>query len=470
MTTRIRCLSVVIAGVLLTADSEAGWGDPLKYDQIGPVDVRKSPSWRGGDYYFLCADDFVCTETGRISEVRLRGLDDPYTLGVEVFFWENVPATPDEDTHPGELLYASGLLPPADPTDPHHVGWYNGGLAHFYVTLPEYHRFLQQGTPEDPVVYWVGVQVRHDVFGTEEFLWYHRQPAAQTGAPAAFSTNGADWLHWGEATNGNIATYSGTLPANWQPVDLAFQLYGSPRIPDYVIPNPSFETEWAGEMPAGGWLQGPPSSGMPDFWQYRRSGGMNGLGQVYDDRSPAPYWVSHGDYALYLFAWVWDSHYPGDFIEFYQTVDLTDVESIWFDAFVKQNDHESTAYFAVDGDRRWKRDLPVSWKYLNTSVDVRDLTGTHEIALGLEVTQEFGTVADGHTFFDNLRAVGVGDLDGDLDIDREDFNLLAGCLDGPYISPATGCEPADFETDGDVDLHDFGKLQCNFTGPLAPPS
>ncbi|MCK4658641.1 MAG: hypothetical protein KAV82_03880 [Phycisphaerae bacterium] len=60
----------------------------------------------------------------------------------------------------------------------------------------------------------------------------------------------------------------------------------------------------------------------------------------------------------------------------------------------------------------------------------------------------------------------LGDLDGDGDVDLDDFNSLAGCLDGPQFSLQPGCEPADFDGDDDMDLADFGVFQAAFTGEL----
>ncbi len=55
-----------------------------------------------------------------------------------------------------------------------------------------------------------------------------------------------------------------------------------------------------------------------------------------------------------------------------------------------------------------------------------------------------------------------GDLDGDGNIDIEDFVILAGCLVGPTVPPAFGCENADLDQDMDVDMADFGVFQLYF--------
>lgn len=63
------------------------------------------------------------------------------------------------------------------------------------------------------------------------------------------------------------------------------------------------------------------------------------------------------------------------------------------------------------------------------------------------------------------------DLDGDGDVDRDDFLIMVNCLAGPEVrTPPPGCDPADFaaadlDGDCDVDLRDFQKFQPRYTGP-----
>jgi hypothetical protein len=63
-----------------------------------------------------------------------------------------------------------------------------------------------------------------------------------------------------------------------------------------------------------------------------------------------------------------------------------------------------------------------------------------------------------------------GDMDGDGDVDLNDFATFANCYYGSAITvPPPSCTPAQFDTcdlddDGDVDLGDFSTFALNFTG------
>jgi len=57
-----------------------------------------------------------------------------------------------------------------------------------------------------------------------------------------------------------------------------------------------------------------------------------------------------------------------------------------------------------------------------------------------------------------------GDLDCDEDVDLDDFQIIAVCLDGPGQSLAEGCGDADLDGDGDCDMGDIAAFQAAFGG------
>ncbi|MCK4660501.1 MAG: hypothetical protein KAV82_13345, partial [Phycisphaerae bacterium] len=61
-----------------------------------------------------------------------------------------------------------------------------------------------------------------------------------------------------------------------------------------------------------------------------------------------------------------------------------------------------------------------------------------------------------------------GDLDGDGDVDLDDYVVFQGCLTGSGTPPPLPCIDADLDYDNDVDLLDFRRFQARFSP--TPPS
>ena len=131
----------------------------------------------------VLADDFPCTNSGPITDIHLwtSWLNDQVQQGVPITLsiWSDVPANPPNAlfSHPGTNLWQETFVPGQyqfrqwtnvldeqfwGPEPPpfgtflgfDHIIWqYN-----FYPTTP----FVQQGTPQNPVVYWLAATVQID--------------------------------------------------------------------------------------------------------------------------------------------------------------------------------------------------------------------------------------------------------------------------------------------------------------------
>lgn len=183
---------------------------------------------------------------------------------------------------------------------------------------------------------------------------------------------------------------------------LLLGLHASPVAATLI--NPSFESQHDALMPNGTFTGRFEEWGMPDNWDWRRSGATNahGMREDFVGTGNQQHWSSDGDWAIYLFASTAGSHVAGDYIEFFQEVDLAAVAFLIFDAMLKGGTY-TDSYLAVDGQKLWTANA--TGTYLNTRIDLSDFTGVHEIQLGVEVQHAFGRNADGWTYFDNLRPI-----------------------------------------------------------------
>ncbi len=165
-----------------------------------------------------------------------------------------------------------------------------------------------------------------------------------------------------------------------------------------TVLNPSFEFEHDALMPNGASTSGT-SWGMPDDWPWRNSGSTNAHGIRSSDKVG---WSSDGDWSLYVFASTAGSHSAGDYIEFYQSIDMSGITELLFDVKLLGGAH-TNSYVAVDSQKLWIHNW--AGTHYDVSLDVSSYSGTHEIEVGIEVFEPFGSSADGWTYFDNLRMI-----------------------------------------------------------------
>ena len=216
-------------------------------------------------------------------------------------------------------------------------------------------------------------------------------------------------------------------------------------------------------------------------------------------------------------------HYPSYYTEVCQTVDLTDVDSVFFDVHLEGGTY-THAFVTLGGglssSKLWTRSEAGS--LYGAWIDVQFESGLQKLCLGIEVFGQFSGMEDCRTYFDNIQLspgpVTPGDFDYDTDVDLQDFaefqNCFAvvahnccdddhgpGCTDpeieecvcfyddyccdadwdytcvGYVTSQNCGtcgagvhgdCVVVDVDGDDDVDLEDFANLKALFTGDCGP--
>ena len=97
--------------------------------------------------------------------------------------------------------------------------------------------------------------------------------------------------------------------------------------------------------------------------------------------------------------------------------------------------------------------------YFGVSVSVSGDTAV----IGANQDDHAGGTNAGSAYVFDLCAT-PGDLDGDGDVDLDDFLRFADCLSGPGVAYPVGCEAADMEGGNDVDEADFAVFQAAFPG------
>jgi hypothetical protein len=206
-------------------------------------------------------------------------------------------------------------------------------------------------------------------------------------------------------SNGAVMKAGPCLTALIAPAVLAVSLWCAQSAGASVISNSGFEAEKDGVTPLGLPTVNPEYL-MPEDWSWRMQGIMNGHGV--HKNNPVIGWSSEGNWSLCVFAAVLKDnpigHFTGNYVEFYQPVDLTGITSIVFDAMLEQAAY-TQSYVAIDSVPVWLRNTPGT--YLGEQIDTSMFSGVHEIALGVKVLSDFGPVVDGLTHFDNLIDVPV---------------------------------------------------------------
>ncbi|MCP4569557.1 MAG: hypothetical protein GY841_18425 [FCB group bacterium] len=220
------------------------WEQPPNLDPTG-MDVFCSYMFDGT--VVVLADDFLCTDSGRILEVHVWASwyhDEVPPVGPEGFpitlsLHSDVPAGFDAPwSHPGDLLWMYTFQPGQYTAMPYMSGivegWYSpfSGIYEpvadnvcweYIFYMPQGEEFVQLGSPTDPLIYWLDVNADlHNVQGEFIFGW--------KTTPLEFNWN--DDAVWAPVTEPvpPLAWTEMRYPEGhmWTPesINLAFAIYG----------------------------------------------------------------------------------------------------------------------------------------------------------------------------------------------------------------------------------------------------
>ena len=256
----------------ITAAADWNMEDPAKWVQLpdlAPTGMDVNTSWP----YYLLADDFLCTETGPITDIHIWGSwyhdylpfdGDPYGVSFVLSIHADIPAGVGgiDYSRPGEVLWLGHFDGPAGMFQARvweegiDEGWFEPPFSYefpgdhvcwqYNFFIDEADAFWQEGTPDNPVIYWLDVQAmpadQSAWFGWKTSLnhwnddavwgqgeepyfgpWYELiypdgHPMWPESIDLAFviTTIPEDELDWGDAPDPNYPTYAASNGANHQ--------------------------------------------------------------------------------------------------------------------------------------------------------------------------------------------------------------------------------------------------------------
>ncbi len=242
-----------LALALASYPAQAHWdmGDPAKWIQmpdLGPTGVDVNAS-------LVLADDFLCTETGLIRKIHIWGSwendylpfgEDPSAIEFMVGIYSDIPASQSGTGYsmPGQLLWSttvySNFTTERVWADDLQEGWLN--LPSDYDPLGdtvcwqynfwfrEGSAFMQQGSPEQPIVYWLAIQalpldqMAHFGWKSSDYHW---------NDDATWTTFVVPWMEM---------VYPPGHPDQGESMDLAFVI-GDDTVEDWGdAPDPTYPT------------------------------------------------------------------------------------------------------------------------------------------------------------------------------------------------------------------------------------
>jgi hypothetical protein len=194
----------------------------------------------------ILADDFQCTQTGPITTISIWGswyhdhypwFENPADVVFTLSIHADIPAeeSPTGYSMPGDVLWFTSFAPGSFSAELFAAGlfegWYDPAIPMYeqfgdtqcwkYTFNPnEAEVFIQEGTPDEPIVYWLDVQAQPLDSDPEcRFGW--------KTSPDHWNDD-AVWTEGMEPYNGfwNELVYPVGHPLEGQSIDLAFEIYG----------------------------------------------------------------------------------------------------------------------------------------------------------------------------------------------------------------------------------------------------
>jgi hypothetical protein len=171
-------------------DYQVEIGEPEKWFQYPDLtftglDIDATNDLQGFELPMILADDFLCTTTGSITRIEIWGSwlfdyipfgDDPGAVAFTLSIHEDIPAdqSPTGYSMPGDVIWWKVYDPLTFMFEPFAIdlqeGWYNPATGYYeplgdtecwkYIFELQEGEFLQEGTPDEPKVYWLDVQAQ----------------------------------------------------------------------------------------------------------------------------------------------------------------------------------------------------------------------------------------------------------------------------------------------------------------------
>ena len=160
----------------------------------------------------LLADDYLCTNSGPVTDIHLwcSWLGDYWSTNASIWLgiWSDVPRTNTMfPSHPGTLLWSSSFSP--GQYGQYFQGWFSEQFydpsftnilgtdqqMHYYSFYPT-NPFVQTGSPNHPVVYWLSVQASlptGEIFGWKSSTNHWNDDAVYGLSRVSLSGSNANW-------------------------------------------------------------------------------------------------------------------------------------------------------------------------------------------------------------------------------------------------------------------------------------